>query len=243
MEPTTPDHSPSDPLDLLADCINRNDGPAWDAFLARFRPLIQRVFAAHSGTASLDEYLEWFPGWFYGRKVHAVYRACLRAQADGRCPDAGTAAAYVENYLANCVVSGKADFFRERRRLAGVPCGAGLSGCTARVLSGGCGSRESRAGATAAGNPRSLPPAVLARTRSPAASRGRMGRPHVGIDADEVHRLIATEAGANQEAEYPLDAGFIGRLLRLTPRADGSFNSIVDQRVRRVRDRLRDLLS
>jgi hypothetical protein len=64
-----------------------------------------------------------------------------------------------------------------------------------------------------------------------------------GSDPDEVHRLVAEEARENQEAEYPLGATFIGRLLRLAPRADGSFNSIVDQRVRRARDRLRDLLS
>src|SRR5262245_25248966 len=113
MEPTTPDDPPPDPLDLLADCINRNDGPAWEAFLARYSPLIRRVFAAHADAARADEYLDWFPGWFYRRRVHAVYRACLRAQADGRCPDPGAVGAFLENYLAVCVASGVADFFRE----------------------------------------------------------------------------------------------------------------------------------
>ena len=210
---------------------------------ARFRPLIQRVFAAHSGTASLDEYLEWFPGWFYGRKVHAVYRACLRAQADGRCPDAGTAAAYIENYLANCVVSGKADFFRER---AASPGSRAALDCLAAPPAS---SREDVDRVKAALE--QLPPEIRVPFRlrywhalGPLRQAEEEWVAHiVGIDADEVHRLIATEAGANQEAEYPLDAGFIGRLLRLTPRADGSFNSIVDQRVRRVRDRLRNLLS
>jgi hypothetical protein len=62
-------------------------------------------------------------------------------------------------------------------------------------------------------------------------------------DPDEIHRVIGEEAQANQEAEFPLGAAFIGRLLQLEPRADGSYNSIIDQRVRRARDRLRTLLS
>jgi hypothetical protein len=243
MESETPDDPPRDPLDLLADCINRNDGPAWERFLARYRPLIQRVFAAHADGARADEFLDWFPGWCYGQRVHAVYRACLRAQADGRFPDPDAAAAFLENYLAACVASGVADFFRERAKPRGSP--AALEGLAAPTVS----SRDEVERVEAALE--QLPPEI----RVPFRLRywhalGPLRRAEeewvaqvAGGDPDEVHRLIAQEAGANQEAEYPLDAAFIGRLLRLAPRADGSFNSIVDQRVRRARDRLRDLLS
>jgi len=241
MKPTTPDPFP-DPLNLLADCINRNDGPAWEAFLTRYRPLIRRVFAAHADVARAEEYLDWFPGWFYGRRVHAIYRACVQAQAEGRCPNPGAAVAFLENYLAACAASGVADFFRERAAPRGGP--AALEGLAAPTAS----ARDEVERVEAALE--QLPPEI----RVPFRLRywhalGPLRRAEeewvaqaAGSDPDEVHRVIAEEAGENQEAEYPLGATFIGRLLRLSPRADGSFNSIVDQRVRRARDRLRDLL-
>src|SRR5262245_16088045 len=113
MPPAAPDDRP-DSLELLADCINTNDGPAWEAFLAHYRPLIRRVFGTRASAEHADEFLDWFPGWFYGRRAHAAYLACTRAQTDGRCPDPGKTTGFLENYLAACIASAVGDFFRER---------------------------------------------------------------------------------------------------------------------------------
>jgi DNA-directed RNA polymerase specialized sigma24 family protein len=199
MEPTKLDAPPPDPLDLLADCINRNDGAAWEAFLARYQPLIRRVFVARADAARADEFLDWFPGWlFSGQKVHAAYRACLRAQADGRCPDAGTAAAFLENYLAACVASGVGDFFRERAAPRRVP--AALDSLAAPAAS----SRDEVERMEGALD--QLPPDI----RVPFRLRywhalGPLQRAEeewiaqaTGSGADEVHRLIAEEAQARR---------------------------------------------
>jgi DNA-directed RNA polymerase specialized sigma24 family protein len=244
VEPTTSTELPHDPLALLADSINRNDGPAWEAFLTRYRPLIRRVFAARAGAAHADEFLDWFPGWFYhGQRVHAAYRSCLRAQADGRCPDPETVASFLENYLAKCVASALADFFKESASPQIAP--AMLDSLATPSVSR-MGEVERVEAAL-----EQLPPEIRVpfrlrywhSLRPLRRAEEEWVAQVAGCGPDEVRRRIDQKARANQELDYPLDATFIGRLLRLQPRADGSYNNIVDQRVRRARDRLRKLLS
>jgi hypothetical protein len=57
MPPTAPDDVP-DPLVLLADCINTNDGPAWEAFLRHYRSLIQRGFGARGAGVDAAGFLD-----------------------------------------------------------------------------------------------------------------------------------------------------------------------------------------
>jgi hypothetical protein len=243
MQPAARDDNFPDPLDLLADCINRNDGLAWEAFLARYRPLIRRVFGARADAAHAEEFLDWFPGWFYGRRVHSAYRACLRAQAAGCCHESGTAAAFLDNYLAACIASGVGDFFRERAAPRGTTAALDSLAAPAEPRWGEVERVESALD--------QLPPEIRVpfrlrywHTLGPLRQAEAEWVAQVAdCGANEIRQLIDEEARANQELDFPLDAHFIGQLLRLQPRPDGSFNSIVDQRVRRARDRLRHLLS
>src|SRR5947209_2952713 len=127
MQSAAQDDPSPDPLELLADCINRNDGPAWAAFLARYRPLIRQVFCAHAAAAHAEEFLDWFPGWLYGRRIHRVHLSCLRAQEDGRCQDPKAIREFLDNYLAACISkSAVGDFFREHPAPRGTPAALDL---------------------------------------------------------------------------------------------------------------------
>jgi DNA-directed RNA polymerase specialized sigma24 family protein len=64
-----------------------------------------------------------------------------------------------------------------------------------------------------------------------------------GLGPEEVRRRIDQELQSNVGREFPLSAAFIDELLQLQPRPRGAYSSVVDQRVRRARDRLRELLS
>jgi hypothetical protein len=232
-----------DPLELLADCVNRNDAPSWEAFLRLYRALIRKVFVSRAAAVHADEFLDWFPGWFFGRRVHAAYLACTRAQVEGRCPDRAAAAAFLENYLATCVATAAADFFREQatpRRASTV----------LEAVPGAAPPADDEFGAVAAALDE-LPPEIRVPFRLrywkalqplPDAEAEWVARA-AGCGATEVRRRIAQEAELNAAQEFPLSATFIGELLRLAPRADGSYNSVIDQRVRRARDRLRERLT
>lgn len=244
MVPQPPEDGPGDPLELLEACIASNDEPAGQAFLARFRPLIRRAFVARTGVAHVEEFVEWFPGWFYSsRRIHALAARCERERQSGNCPDQASLVALVENYVVTCIQNtGVPEFFRERGQQHGGSDGLENVAASAEPY-------WDAEGLRAALN--QLPPEIRVPFRLrywhalgplPQAEVEWIGA-QTGITAKEVHSQVEQEAAANQELEFPLSAAFIGQLLGLQARVDGSYNSIVDQRVRRARDRLRTLLS
>lgn len=231
----------SSDLDLWAACINTNDNAAWAAFRARYHELVRRVFAAYARSSRPNEFIEWLPGWLYvGHKLHFGYRAYLRQLEAGASADA----TYLENYLAACVRSAVADFFNEQ---------AGPARTFEPPVDPTSGTRWEEVYEDIA-----RLRTVLDRLQMEIRVPFRLRYYHVlgpltddeadwtarqtGRDASEIRRRIDDSARQTQGREFPLDADFIGQLLNIEPRASGGYHSIIDQRVRRARVRIRELL-
>lgn len=104
-------------LPRIVQSLKGGDDERWPEFHQAIRDLVRRsVFAA--GGASRDEvdFLGWFPGWLYGKRMQAVFAALETKLSRGECSDEHSQNAFLGNYLASTVKSAVADFYKRDRR-------------------------------------------------------------------------------------------------------------------------------
>lgn len=234
------------PQEILEHCIVENASEAWEAFFARYAPVVRRVYHAHAEAAWFADFESWFPGWLYHeRKLHSAYRA-LRAKVDsGECSTLDGQDRYLANYVATIVRAAAAEFCHERRPAAAKQVSdAVLSAVPAPATP----TASDLHGRIVAVLPR-LPPEL----RIPiwlryftvfgplSAEDAAWAAERSGLTASRLAEVVAHEAEANRSHQKPLSSEFIGSLINIPPCADGRY-STVDQRVRRAVVRIRELL-
>jgi hypothetical protein len=235
------------PKKIIELCIAQNTSDAWEAFFARYAPVVRRVYHAHAEAAWFPDFESWFPGWLYHeRKLHSAYRA-LRGKVDsGECSTLESQDRYLANYVATIVRAAAAEFCHERRPAAAkqVP-DAILSAVPAPATP----APSDLYGRIIAVLPQ-LPPEL----RVPfwlryfsvfgplPAEDAAWVEERSGQTAGHVAEVVVQEAEANRSHHKPLSSEFIGSLINIPPCADGRY-STVDQRVRRAVIRIRELLA
>ena len=225
------------------------DGP-WDDLLARLDSTIKKK----TPPTRTDEFCDWLAGWLIeGQRFESSLRWLDEKIRSRECISMDDQEKALENYLAQTVESGVGAFFREQ-------WGRQTQANVQRFAEGQDEIIEQRPNRISADDesriaeirqylselrPEQRVPFWLRYYESLGPLQPEdlewIGR-QCSLSVDSIRERIEAEVKEHQTAEIPISAKFIGQLLGIRPSADGRYLT-VDQRISRVRTRLRSRLN
>lgn len=226
-------------------CLSQNSDKAWRQFDDSFAERLEQVFrqtARGRWAGRLREFRPWFVNWVFDRRIlAAAYRRLVAERGQGILATDDEQSEFLMNYLAKAARSSAIPAFVSESSSPHDPLIEQANALRAPV--------EQEA-STLLGDvvahlhPSYRVPFWLRHYRDlgypPEADISWMAK-QCGRTTDEVRQSLDDAIDNGGDAEFPLRASLIAELCGIPPSFDGG-QATVDQRVRRARLRLRELI-
>lgn len=244
-------HSSKNIIELLELCIVKNTSSIWEEFITQYSDVIRGVYFKQEYTIKdndvFNEFKSWFPAWLYcENKIQTAYRALRKKINEEGLSSPDEQEKYFGVYFSKIVKTGCAEFGRDKQKtFSALEARPDLADQSPAPVD----DEKEQQRQIIQDTLFSLPP----EQRVPFLLRYydlvwpleesdmKWAADKSEISVEDFKQAVESEGRSEPRKQYPLSSQFVGELLNIPPDVNGKYVT-VDQRVRRVREKLKNKL-